>query len=78
VFIVERFKSPPIAAQIKNILEGENLSAIHSIAKIKVPIINPNCKDEVRAPREFGSKWYVEIKSSITLLGANQREVQKN
>jgi hypothetical protein len=36
------------SAQTKNTLEGENLSAILSMAKKSVPTINPNCTAEVK------------------------------
>ncbi|EPR72018.1 hypothetical protein ADIWIN_2857 [Winogradskyella psychrotolerans RS-3] len=37
----------PKTAQIKNTRDGENRSLSVKMAKIKVPIINPNCTEEL-------------------------------
>ena len=38
-----KFKNAPSKALVKKTFDGENLSAIVKMAKVKVPMINPNC-----------------------------------
>jgi hypothetical protein len=47
---IQRLDKAPRIAQMKKTLEGENLSAMDSRAKIRVPEIKPNCTAEVRFP----------------------------
>ena len=42
-----RLNAAPKRAQIKNTRDGENRSLNVKTAKIKVPIMNPNCTEEL-------------------------------
>jgi hypothetical protein len=68
----------PRRAQTKKTREGGNLSAITKIAKSSVPEINPNCTDEVSKLSAVVFSWKFRIKSPITALLANHKEVHKN
>ena len=46
--IIAMLHKAPRTADIRNTFDGENRSAMVSMAKINVPIIKPNCTDDVR------------------------------
>ena len=73
-----RFKKAPSKALVKNTFDGENLSAIVKMAKVKVPMINPNYTTEVNKPKALLFRLKFSIKSLITPFPANQRVVQQN
>ena len=52
---IPRLHIAPKTALIKNTFEGENRSEIVKMAKVKVPLINPNCTAEVRCPNAL---WF--------------------
>ena len=76
--ITPKLNSDPSNALIKNTFEGENRSAIVKIAKISVPIINPNCTAEVKCPKALTLRSKFRTRSFITPFPANQSDVQQN
>ena len=76
--ITPKLNSAPSKALIKNTFEGENRSAIVKIAKISVPIINPNCTADVKCPRALSLRPKFMIRSFITPFPANHSDVQQN
>lgn len=64
--------------QTKNTFLGENTSEIAKKAKHSVPVINPNCTEEVTQPIEAGSRFHPSCRSEIIALPANHREVPAN
>ncbi len=75
---IDRLHMPPNTAHITNMRDGEYRSASVRSAKVRVPIINPNCTKDNRYPRMLNPKLNWVARSSITAFPANQREVQKN
>ena len=76
--IIPILNRDPSKAQHKNTLEGENRSAIVKMAKISVPVINPNCTAEVKCARALSLSPKFTIRSCITPFPANQSDVQQN
>lgn len=76
--ITPALKSAPSKAQLKNTFEGEKRSAMVKAAKSSVPKINPNCTADVKCPSALALRLKLVIRSPITPLPANQREVQQN
>ena len=76
--MVHKFAVAAIIALTKNTCEGENRSAIESMAKRKVPIINPNCTAEVRFGKAVSANSKFLIRSARIALLANQRDVEQN
>lgn len=68
----------PKTAQVTNTFDGENLSDIVNMANKSVPMINPNCTEEMICPNADGGSPNSLITSTITALPANHKEVQKN
>lgn len=73
-----KLKSDPNKALTKKTFEGEKRSAIVKIAKIKVPMINPNCTAEVKCPKALKPRSKFITRLFITPFPANQSEVQQN
>ncbi|ELR70064.1 hypothetical protein C900_04124 [Fulvivirga imtechensis AK7] len=73
-----RLRIAPAIAQKKNTFDGENLSAIVNVAKVKVPKIKPNCTAEVILPNDPDGSDRNSCKSGSTALPANQSEVPAN
>jgi hypothetical protein len=48
------------------------------MAKIKVPMIKPNCTAEVISPNPVSPKLKWAINETMTPLPANHKEVQQN
>jgi len=68
----------PRTALIKNTFTAENLSEMVKMEKINVPIINPNCTEEVKLPKLFSFNPKFDIRSFKTAFPANHKEVQQN
>lgn len=75
---IPRLQMAPKMALQKNTLEGEKRSVKVNRAKIKVPIIKPNCTAEVISPKPVVSKLKWAISETITPFPANHKEVHKN
>ena len=76
--IIPALNSDPSKAQVKNTFEGENRSAIVKMAKINVPMINPNCTAEVKGPKTLSLRSKFTTRSCITPFPANHSDVQQN
>ena len=64
--------------QKKKTFEGENRSAIVSIANTSVPEMKPNCTALVRSATEPDDNTNALLISGMMALPANHKEVQKN
>jgi len=73
-----KLKSDPSTAHMKNTFDGEKRSAIVKIAKVNVPLIKPNCTDEVKCPKALALRSKFITRSLITAFPANQSDVQQN
>ncbi len=76
--VIQKLAILPMNAQTKKTLEGEKRSAIVKMANNSVPIIKPNCTEEVKYPKLSEERLKFNTKSFITALPANHREVQQN
>ena len=63
---------------MKNTFDGEKRSLSVRIAKTKVPIIKPNCTDELIYPSDSVLKLKNKTKSLIIEFPANHNDVQQN
>ncbi len=73
-----KLNSDPSKALIKKTFDGEKRSTIVKMAKISVPIINPNCTADVKCPSALPLRSKFITRSLITPFPANQSEVQQN
>ncbi|GAB1445854.1 hypothetical protein MASR2M41_15840 [Flammeovirgaceae bacterium] len=78
ISVIEKLIIAPAMAQTKNTFEGEKRSEMERRAKIKVPIINPSCTEEVRLPNELAERLKACCNSGSTALPANHNEVHAN
>ena len=76
LIINPRLNSAPIIEQVKKTTEGEKRSAMVNTAKIKVPVIKPNCTELVRLAKKLWSSAKFLMISGSMALPANQSEVQ--
>jgi hypothetical protein len=65
-------------AQIINTFDGENRSAIIKTPNIRVPMINPNCTEEITWLTMSEPKSNFLVSDSNIAFPANQVEVQAN
>ena len=74
---INRLKKAARRALQKKTFRGENRSGIERKAKTSVPMMNPNCTEEVMLAKSPGSFNKMLISGATALL-ANQREVPRN
>ncbi len=72
------FAKAPRIEHTKNTFLGENTSDIVKKAKQSVPVIKPNCTEEVTQPIEAGWRFQLTCRSEIIAFPANQSEVPAN
>ena len=76
--IIPRLNAAPSKAHTKKTIDGLYLSATEKMAKISVPMMNPNWTAEVKYPKALSSSPKSVLNSGIMPFPANHIEVQKN